>query len=530
MSNKIYLCYDLRAIQAFIFRIPKLRYIIGGSAIVDQFDRAEAAKCAGPGVTHLFSGGGKGAFACDDGDAVTRVEKELVKRAHDRGLDIRLGADKDYSEAAHAATRLHPFVPGGDELDGHPCATSGLYPVADATRSHRVVTKRVFEKGDLRTRHFEQRLLAADLALGPELVGRDAVFFRAVEQDAGDDDPMAVAAAHAFGGVNRWAVIAMDGNDMGRQFRLQADTLKGQDAAMQAWIREMSASLDACSTKAAIAGVEAVSQKWSADLGTDGWRGATVRDPGSEDDGKVVLPVRPLVVGGDDIVMLCHPRYAFEFVKAATAAWRKTSENEAQKYGAAHGGAMLWPATGNTLSISAGVLFAPMTMPLHAAIPYAESLLASAKSVSRDGFREGHASPPAIDWEAVTETVLDTPAARRQRELLFHDGDENRRVTLTQRPMSLMDFERLQSHVEGETLAELPRSIRHELLPNLRQGAGDRLLFHLRLRKRREELATLLDESGAKGSSWHIEKDGSKSTWILDAVSLLEESSRGEER
>ncbi len=534
MSTTTYLCYDLRAIQAFIFKIPELKHIIGGSAIVDQFDRNEAGECAktaGAGVTHLFSGGGKGAFACDDDAAVKRLEAELVKRAHEHGLDIRLGAHTDYSEAAHTATRLYPFVPGGHELDGHPCATSGLYPVADAKRSHRVVAKRVFDKGDLRTRHFEDRLLASELVLGPELVGRDAVFFRAVAQDEHDLDPMAQAAGHAFGGLRRWAVIAMDGNNMGRQFGLQAKELAGQDAAMQAWIREMSASLDACSKAAAIAGVEAVSEAWSKAMREGpGLDKAMIDEPDEDGGRKVVLPIRPLVVGGDDIVVLCHPRYAFEFVEAATNAWRATSESEAKQYAAAHGGAKLWPATGNVLSISAGVLFAPMTMPLHAAIPYAESLLASAKQAGREGATDDQASPEAIDWESVTESILDTPAARRQRELIFRDGDDgDRTVKLTQRPMRMEEFGELRSRAVGKAvLAELPRSIRHELLPNLRQGQDDRKLFYLRLGKHRRELVKLLDES--EGPSWRTEKDGSKSTWILDAVSLLEESSRGEER
>ena len=34
-----YVCYDLRAIQSYIFRVPKLKYIVGGSALVDRFDR-----------------------------------------------------------------------------------------------------------------------------------------------------------------------------------------------------------------------------------------------------------------------------------------------------------------------------------------------------------------------------------------------------------------------------------------------------------------------------------------------------------
>ena len=35
-----YLCYDVKGIQSFIFKIPKLKYIIGGSALVDIFDTA----------------------------------------------------------------------------------------------------------------------------------------------------------------------------------------------------------------------------------------------------------------------------------------------------------------------------------------------------------------------------------------------------------------------------------------------------------------------------------------------------------
>ncbi|MEA2061393.1 MAG: hypothetical protein U9P10_12985 [Thermodesulfobacteriota bacterium] len=35
----IYLCYDVKGIQSYIFKIPKLKYIIGGSALIDQFDK-----------------------------------------------------------------------------------------------------------------------------------------------------------------------------------------------------------------------------------------------------------------------------------------------------------------------------------------------------------------------------------------------------------------------------------------------------------------------------------------------------------
>ena len=44
----------------------------------------------------------------------------------------------------------------------------------------------------------------------------------------------------------------------------------------------------------------------------------------------------------------------------------------------------LWVATNGELTISAGILYAPVTLPLSEAIDYAESLLASAKSKGRD--------------------------------------------------------------------------------------------------------------------------------------------------
>ena len=44
----------------------------------------------------------------------------------------------------------------------------------------------------------------------------------------------------------------------------------------------------------------------------------------------------------------------------------------------------LWPATDNGLTISAGILYAPVGLPLHTAIPYAEKLLNSAKTRGRE--------------------------------------------------------------------------------------------------------------------------------------------------
>lgn len=36
---KQYICYDIRGIQQYIFSIPQLQYIIGGSLVITAFDR-----------------------------------------------------------------------------------------------------------------------------------------------------------------------------------------------------------------------------------------------------------------------------------------------------------------------------------------------------------------------------------------------------------------------------------------------------------------------------------------------------------
>lgn len=45
-TENMYLYYDIRGIQSFIFRIPKLKYIIGGSALIDRFDRTTMGEVA----------------------------------------------------------------------------------------------------------------------------------------------------------------------------------------------------------------------------------------------------------------------------------------------------------------------------------------------------------------------------------------------------------------------------------------------------------------------------------------------------
>lgn len=515
ISDVRFVSYDLRAIHSFIFRVPRLKYIVGGSAMVDRFDRTITGQLedVAAGVTRISAGGGKGCFRCDSQAAADRLMPKLVASAHDMGMDIRIGCEDTFEAASKGADMLFSYVP--TDHDGEPCAMSGLFPVSGGNGIHESIQRRVtqIEPGQPMHRHFERRLGDAAGYLAA-LMGTSWRFLSHVAGDA-EIDAEGIAGLNALGGRSRWAIIYMDGNDMGRQFEAARRPGGHFD---EAWVAAMSRKLDQCSMRAVIRGFETVVSKWHSQL-DDSQRAACMVD------GDTIVPFRPLVVGGDDIVAICHPRHAFDFVRAACDAWCTTSHTHEGDFTPEQ----LWPATGGHTTVSAGVLFCPASMPLHAAVPYAETLLASAKQRGRAAPpAQNQPSPACIDWECVTESVLDHPAHRRMRELEFIDGDDGgARIRLTRRPYTLEDFEALRAPLTDKKswLSKLPRSIRSQVLPALRQAKNDRMLEAMSLRQRHADLAEIIEGRGTGVWAWAIDNDA-RSVGLPDAISILDESSR----
>ncbi|MCC5848937.1 MAG: hypothetical protein JJU29_12695 [Verrucomicrobia bacterium] len=532
-SSTVYLCYDLKGIQSFIFAVPRLKYICGGSALIDRFDRDIALGISQEPkfglVECLFTGGGKGAFKCPDTPTAEQLMDTLVKEAHQDGLSISFGLDVRYSEAALQTERSFPYLPPATKMGGHPCPESGLYPTEET--EHEMIRRRVWQHDDHLARRYEKELLEPINVPGALLDEAERlVFFHEVSEDTENG-----RAGHAaLGNRNRWAVITMDGNDMGRQHQAGKNMAKEQ---YESWLQAMSAGLDETTRSACKQGIAKVIKAWKTDLEKD----RTSKNDLFQDfrDGKrnITLPIRPLVVGGDDIIVLCHVSYAMTFVKSVCEAFEHHSRMLAQNR---KGG--LWPATGDCLTISAGVLYSPISLPLATAISYAELLLASAKSRGReetDGIepeKNGVPAPACVDWESVTEGVIDTPAARRQREYIFRDLDCNEKVLLTTRPMTLDEYAELE--VLKNHYRKIPGTIRHEVLKNLQAAFWDRKVFLARLGKRTHSLVQDLEEGDQprqppRGKWVHRQPDPQRGeqyarrcTPVPDALLLLEEEHR----
>ncbi|MCP4118520.1 MAG: hypothetical protein GY737_24600 [Desulfobacteraceae bacterium] len=538
---KKYLSYDIRGIQQFIFSIPQLKYIIGGSLMIAGFDR----KWENPpdGVEKIFTGGGKGIFRIENDAVKQDFQEDLIRSAHSKGLDIRLGSATTFTDAMTAADDLHPFLPEAQDLEGYPCKVSGLWPVAEGRGKgpeKKIHPKVYLRKKELEKDYFTDRFLGPDSAvcnaISQGLNGYKPEFFTHIsgEDDEGNKEDMERGRAgdNALGQRRRWAVIAMDGNDIGAQFR-HAVSLKKNDINARSRIAFMSRELaEHCTAGAFEDALNSVVRDWMAEAELE----KCIYQAGNEP--RLVLPFRPLILGGDDILLLAHGSYALKFVRILSEAFTRKSQEAAERIKREEK-FDLWPATNGKLTISAGIAYTGVTYPLHTSIPYAESLLASAKGGMqrlRTDMEEGqrHPTPAGVDWEHITETLIDTPAARRRRALTFHDEDLAMDIRLTRKPYPI---DRIPGLVDTRCKAyqNIPGHIRASLKSILMKPWAQRCRDFAALERGGKETRMLAADLQQyeypqnTGPGWKTESIHGEEylcTDILDAVSLIDEEHR----
>lgn len=561
---KYYLAYDIRSIQKYIFAVPNLRCVIGASELIAQVDERVANKF---GDNAKYCGGGGGLLEADDETQLEDMIAFIRAEAQEIGVDLRIGSGESPS-IAKANSQLYAYWL--DSLEGEPCSMSGLYPVvagapgvawknsAEGKTVHRLIGMRRDESR--RDRLGSKLLERISDRLPEEFREFDLRFFRNVSPESArdfadlesDDDAEARCGASALGSRNRWAVIAMDGNDAGNQ-HLFAQKLvtegKWTEDQRRIWINAMSKGLNEATNVAFEQALVEAIQLWWSEHCNERIPKSCVFEDARTGRKRLILPIRPLVIGGDDVILLCHTDLAVEFVMAMTRQFSQRSVETAKAFEQQHS-LSLWPASGNRLTISAGVLFCKVTYPLHNAIQYAESLLASAKGKYRrdqkDASGNGEPTPAAIDFDCVTDTLLDTPSDRRNRELVFFDEDLGRQVCLTCRPYRINsgdhevieddNFEQLLHLRDSLASQDTPRSLLAEIADRLARPWSERMEYLQTISRKHPDLYSALSEPSPDGSSklphdttWKIGDDDARTTRrnsFLDALILLDEQRR----
>jgi hypothetical protein len=314
-------------------------------------------------------------------------------------------------------------------------------------------------------------------------------------------------------GCDWLAVIHADGNGLGQLFLnfdkyIQATAEKPSSVWNRAYIerlRNFSLALDECTEQAFIQALGTLSPR----------RGR--------------LPIVPLVLGGDDLTVVCDGQQALRFTAEFLQAFEEKTQNNAAIKTVLSSAPEQLPMHG--LTSCAGVAIIKPHFPFFAAYELAESLLKSAKK---------HKPLSAIDFHILYDAS--NPDLERVREQWTLDGET---TLLTARPYVVTrngqdnprHWSKLKERIEAirakdpeEDRRKLPNSMLHELREGLflgRKQADFRLKLVLP-RYRNQGLDKLLGDDNSLFWSETV-KDESKNkeitihrTALLDALDAAE--------
>ncbi len=348
--------------------------------------------------------------------------------------------------------------------------------------------------------------------------------------------------ASESGDLGDWlAIVHADGNGLGQVF-LNFSACIDENATAWAYVdalRSFSDAVDVWSRTAAGIAVEAT------------WRDIAQKIEKAECNSKgkaYYLPVAPVVLGGDDLTVICEGERAVRFAAAYLREFEKASREGLAKL------KDKLPRIGmDFVAAAAGVAIVKPHFPFHRAYELVEDLIKSAKTSKQ---RFGNAPCSALDFQVVFDTS--GSALDPIRDRLVVDGSGER---LTMRPYvvtpldnlgeppkgdgSAMEWAKSRHYSEGDRSLQkaiealvatpnedseradpsrLPRSQAHALHEALYFGraVADGRLAQIHHRYPKFPWISLTDERGGKLSLFVEDGKENYGAYLLDAMELAD--------
>jgi hypothetical protein len=221
-------------------------------------------------------------------------------------------------------------------------------------------------------------------------------------------------------------------------------------------------------------------------------------------EGALSAPLIPLMLGGDDLLLVCRAASALPFVVTLCKALDELQQGE----------------SAFKLTLGVGVVFAKHTIPIHRLHEVAEQLAGSAKRRYR-GF-SGNERRSVVDWAVYSTAWVDDPEEVRRRDWIRGSGQDVR--VLSQRPVNVLGdgLDSLQGLWRGaERLHGAPRSQLRYLVEQLSRG---RALSELAFAELSDEADKALGNAGVK-DVWRRSTD--VGPWLTELLDLVEISEIG---
>lgn len=218
------------------------------------------------------------------------------------------------------------------------------------------------------------------------------------------------------GEQNRVALVHMDGNDLGRLFIDTIENIK-KDSTMtlETSIRKMSALSSLVEESNSYAFKKAVNAvlHYMYDLKKD----ETTRP---------VVPLRPLVLGGDDVTVLIRADMALLFINIYVKAFEYKSGRIAKE------NPLLNLEDNFKLSLGVGMVVSTISYPFSKAFVLAEELIENAKNYTSSGYMGVSDRPSSIDYLIISNDLEDDLKELRRHLFKTNDG-----LSLTGKPFLL---------------------------------------------------------------------------------------------
>jgi len=207
------------------------------------------------------------------------------------------------------------------------------------------------------------------------------------------------------------AIIHIDGNGLGEVLIRLGESLKDDpDSAVK--FRSFSENLKDATEKAARTALSSVFTENDK---------RTNMFPKNKDK-KIILPFRPLILGGDDLTVIIRGEYALEFVKFFVETFEIETEQLLNKLDS--------KSTPAKLTACAGVAFVKVNQPFYLAYQLAESLCGFAKKEARQNKGNGPI-PSTVAMHRITSSFIsDYETALNEEMTQVGVSGECRRLTL----------------------------------------------------------------------------------------------------
>ena len=216
-------------------------------------------------------------------------------------------------------------------------------------------------------------------------------------------------------------------------------------------------------------------------------------------------PLTVLMLGGDDVLVVCRASLALSFVVDLCQELEKIQADV--------------PKDAFRLTLGVGVVFSRPSVPFHRLHEVAEKLASSAKRLYRGMDKANRAS--VVDWASYTTAWADDPAEVRARDWVRGSGEYQR--VLSRRPLRVVGKElaSLDGLIQrAKKLQDASRSQLHYLVETLSQG---KTLAELAFEELSPATKRALEEKdvGVK-EVWSKQEGEPFLTSILDLVEVLE--------